>query len=202
MGYDMRWIEGMSPDQQAHYDAARATFYSACERRDLLERGASGWNAAQENVDVRYEEMMDADVAYFRLNIWGMGVARKELTEVGFFVDGRQPPAPAMPDGMTWDDCSCSHDDEPFSATCPLRGLHEALVEWTMASLGLDVPGIPAWKFSSNDGWIVTPTEIRTAVAHLDETRPSWRSEIDSEYVQRFVDWIIGAADHGGFTVY
>lgn len=63
------------------------------------------------------------------------------------------------------------------------------------------VPGIAIHKFGSNDGWLVTPEECRSAVYIWDQHPENEREKVP-EYVAKFVEWIRLAAGRGGFRVY
>jgi len=66
------------------------------------------------------------------------------------------------------------------------------------ASLATEIaePGIPAFKLESNDGWLVTPREI-AATLDLLAAAPAPQDEL----ITRFVAFLRGAVEHGGFTV-
>ena len=67
---------------------------------------------------------------------------------------------------------------------------------------------IPIMKLSSNDGWVVHPAEIRAALATNDVLRPITQEELgdpdwwDLERWERWLTFLRGAAEHGGFEVW
>ena len=111
---------------------------------------------------------------YFRLNVWGMSDAREELHKIGIVREGAFPDPPA------------SHDLADIDA-------------WRIASHGGDGPGIPVHKFCSNDGWVVTPLEVRSGVKYADEHFPGWPDTL-SPHVAEFVEWM--EASDRGFEVW
>jgi hypothetical protein len=110
---------------------------------------------------------------YHRLNIWGMGDARGELVKIGIVRDGPfpDPPSDENEDVETW---RCR------------------------AALG-DGPGIPIHKLCTNDGWIITPIEVKSGVMWADLHHPGWRDDL-SEHVREFVEWM--EASLTGFEVW
>lgn len=160
----------------------------------------------------------DAD-AYFRLNIWGMSHAVDELVRVGVM---EQAPCPEFPQpaefGLTewpehaWDDArqvwtlyERSADGWEYAVVEP--DAHELAFLMAVRSVeeqprSGDCHGIPTYKVGSNDGWLVTPTEIRTGVAWADHHEgDGWRQGL-TDYVCDFVAWMERTADIGGFRVH
>lgn len=66
---------------------------------------------------------------------------------------------------------------------------------------------IPAFKFSSNDGWWVTPAEIQRSLAVVDALTEAQRDELARDWptqIERFwqfVAWLREAVALGGFEV-
>lgn len=122
---------------------------------------------------------------YFRLNIWGMSAMRQEMTEA-----------------LDW-----SHANSPWPAP-PEEGKrskaeYEADVE-AMLTGELESGQVPAYKFSSNDGWLITPRECRTIASVLERALPHLRKGGDPawrETVRLFIKFNRYAADHGGYRV-
>lgn len=90
---------------------------------------------------------------YFRLNIFGMSRWTAAMSQLGMLSEGGQPPSFAeAPKGYRdkeWEDMPVWFRDQE---------------EAKLADHDLAGPGIPWWKFSSNDGWHVTAQECRQAV--------------------------------------
>jgi len=135
--------------------------------------------------DMYIEETPDAkerpgvsenDLAYFRLNIWGMGRFRN-LMDTGGMLD--------------WD------AEPPHGAT------GEAFSDFTLE----EPKGIPGIKFTSNDGWLVTPDEIRAALAQLEgsgnaDVIREDAGEGDIDYWLAWIHYLQVAERHGGFRVW
>ena len=77
-----------------------------------------------------------------------------------------------------------------------------------------ECPGIPSHKFTSNDGWVVLPAEIRPALEQYREAGgvvpERWDAVLAGSLAgtgggSLWLDWVeflVRAADSGGFTVY
>jgi hypothetical protein len=67
------------------------------------------------------------------------------------------------------------------------------------------LPGIPAWKLGSNDGWWVHPREIKAALETYEKlgapTPPLWSSEM-IDYWRKWITYLRRAAVRGGFKVW
>ena len=115
------------------------------------------------------------DEGYFRLNMGGMHWCSDEMAARGMTFDaGQHPPFPD-----NWDD----------------KPAVDAVLSWH----GPEMPGIPAHKFWSNDGWIVTPAECQAAV------RTGRASPPPAEHAgiwERWLDYLDRASHHEGFEVH
>jgi hypothetical protein len=128
--------------------------------------------------------------AYFRFNIWGMGAAREIMWRAGMLnVEAVHSPFPKV------EDFGGNYEDARFV---------EAVRQVTDEDHS---PFIPAYKLGSNDGWLVTPKEIKTALDRTGlweavgsvagaetEEGPDWWGE--------WIDFLRHTADHGGFRVF
>lgn len=124
------------------------------------------------------------DGAYFRYNIWGMSDARNKMDAFGMLDFRDHAPWPKaedfgfdpkedafekalaaylsgdyeaddeleLPEGVT---------EEDYDRARQLAEAEEAIKESELDP----AEGIPAYKLGSNDGWLVTPGEIATALA-------------------------------------
>lgn len=123
----------------------------------------------------------------FRLNIWGMGFYMDAMMRLGMVYPctrGRWPEA----------------DREDPSVQAFLRS-HPG-----------DTPGIPSFKFHSNDGWVVTPGECMDAVAAWHRTPEEEREqklkdariETDNHraYWAEWIDYLTLSASRGGMEVW
>ena len=155
------------------------------EQTKAIFDAAGGWQQDDKAAARKlYEAVMVAERnegTYFRLNIWGMGEYRVNMLDLGMMVDGASP-APE-----DWNEVGT----EPV----PDRD----------SGLGL----LPAYKFGSNDGWLVNKAEIEGALEVYDGLSSS---EIDlvtggpsDEGFAYWVAWIgflRHTATHGGFRVW
>jgi len=180
MGYDMYWnstppaVEAKTAEIQTRLDAATA------DRNAGL--------ITQEQADEIYEELERAQSTYFRLNIWGMGIARELMWNFGMAYDSNPDPALDVP------------TDEGFASDAYLE------------SGTKDEPGIPIHKFCSNDGWNVTPLECLGAVSQWRKfcDQQGWPYDyapLNDEnepiaFWPRWIEYLTNAADAGGFRVF
>lgn len=92
---------------------------------------------------------------YFRLNVWGMSRWVAAMDRLGMVdMDGDRT--------LGFPEVPAQYRDLDFEDYPPQ--LQEA-IDRNLADHGTAGEGIPWWKFSSNDGWIVTPEECRQALA-------------------------------------
>lgn len=117
------------------------------------------------------------DEGYFRLNIWAMGDAMRWMFEYEMMHTEVRP---------------YESINDMFSKLFNEKG-EKAALRW-----GPEVPGIASWKFSSNDGWLVTPIESKSAIdiwesadspvpRHSDGVECSWWPEW-IEYLRKSVE--------------
>jgi hypothetical protein len=134
---------------------------------------------------------------YFRLNVWGMGKYAEVMYELGMLhspsVSGDQiTPWPRWDDELPDDEAEAKYDREK----APIVSYHDPS----------EPPTIPDHKFGSNDGWQVTPDEIRAALAayadRTTELSQKARETIETDYWGRWIDYLTKAAEHGGFYVH
>lgn len=131
------------------------------------------YRAAQDRVHALYETMREAEQSYFRLNVSGMSWACDVMGRFGMaFEDPSERPEWPKPDdyGVSDDEVwaleypedypDFTWTDEKLRAACQLKADQDKILSWH----GIEVPGIPFHKFSSNDGWIVLPAEAEAAV--------------------------------------
>lgn len=186
----MYWRE-RPPADVAAYEAASTEFSKAVAARDKLERGSAAAEAAQTIVMAQMNEMSEAQAYYFRLNIWGMSDTVDVMVAHGMLCQ------PEKPSHAEWDALPPYDNDHPDANGGPEhQAAHDVLAR---AHRG-ECPGIPIHKFCSNDGWIVTPAEIRAALAQAD--RVSEPAIAIPEWWEDWLNWMKLAADHDGFEVY
>jgi hypothetical protein len=139
---------------------------------------------------------------YFRLNIWGMGTMRGIMERAGVLSYESHPSFPDYPGHEHFD-----ADDAPKDA---VGGAYREACTAVIESVASD-GRVPAYKFGSNDGWLVNPDECRVIAkglrdlvecdeVHGDEDDGSWKW---SEEALDFADFCERAAEHGeGFEVW
>lgn len=172
--------------------------------------GSPAFEAWRDQIEIAHREYEEVDARlYFRLNIWGMGTAREELFRVHVMTDVDHSPWPTPEDyGLSeyvyadlkdgaWID---EETEQPITDQSKLDYL-EARRQVRDGIPEGDACGIPLYKVSSNDGWLVTPGEIRTGIAWADHHHDGWRENL-TPYVREFVIWMEYAASRGGFRVH
>jgi len=136
---------------------------------------------------------------YFRLNIFGMGTARKLMEQA---------------DVITWDETPDSTD---WSGLDDLEEGDDGCQEAHDKVVGVLAPSgrIPAEKFCSNDGWWVTSEECATngpkllafladkeVVDIVDRGERRTLKADDLGYYKEFAQFMVDAAECGGFEVW
>lgn len=231
MGYDMYMVEGPTPAEQARIDQTSTAFRAACRARDALNgnRETEKYQAAQTAVEEAAAAMEDAEVNYFRLNIWGMGRAREVMAQVGMVKDGWRgwPDVPYQGDNPVMDEATfeamreyAEDQDLAGAAEWPAEQTkayldYKAEIEATLRRHDGDTPGIGINKLGSNDGWVVTPGECATAAKIWRDLTPEEQDaaldaaldEGDTHaevraWFEAWVVWLERAAKRGGFQVY
>lgn len=221
MGYDMHFVTKPAGEAE-QVEAARALFYAACQIRDHKQRTAAD-TPAQRAVNAAYELMQDEEVSYFRLNIWGMSRYASAMLALGMVYDSRSPAFPPAwdyrgeADETLWFGVVDHVEDgeaRPDAATDELVARARAYVEEAGKVRrhhpdGGDV--IPVHKFGTNDGWVVTPDEIKAALAVYDALPVERVEDVLAEevghgerrdYWDRWIGWLELAVDHDGFEVW
>jgi hypothetical protein len=122
------------------------------------------------------------DENYFRLNIFGMARFGGAMTALGM-IDENAKPRVDFP-----------HNDDPTA------------LERCLAQREATPAGLPAYKLSSNDGWLVLPEEIRPALELYRALRePETRvaaAGVELDYWRDWIAFLDRAATHGGFRVW
>lgn len=212
MGYDMT-IENPTEAEDVGLEVATALFYSAVKERDALDapHDDPAWIALQERVTAASKAMGQTNTSYFRLNIWGMGRYREAMHTLGMLVlDNDHPSFPDLPDGVTWEDVEIveypdQHEGEiPKPEAVAHHKANEAVLAWHMEpALGIEIH-----KFGSNDDWLVTPAEIRAALAaYRRADLPQIETALASAGIKdasdwgRWIDYLTRAEQQGGFRV-
>jgi hypothetical protein len=176
MGYDMQWSEPATEEERAR---------------------------------------LGEDAHYFRLNIWGMAEAQQAMCELGMIAPIPFPAIPRLADfGLEEAPAWYDKDDQPidYPIDTPQGRYQRACLTATDGDTG---GLIPVYKLTFNSGWRVAPEEISRSLAVYEsrcaagENPPrTYRLTQDTgEVVElswwgEWIDWLRGAAQHGGFNVY
>jgi hypothetical protein len=159
---------------------------------------------------VGYDMHAVHDGEYFRLNIWSMGEARRELWEVGVVTDIAMPMPPKLADfGLDeepWVELDADgkwvtvdDEEEPQEPSEAELAYLAAVEAWRSDPPPGDAVGIAVYKLCSNDGWVVTRGEIETGLRWADAHHEGWREGL-TDYVLEFVEWMTRCRD--GFMVF
>lgn len=215
MGYDMHFVE-RDTSKDTEYAEANQRFNQACAARNGFERDSAAAEAAQEQVEAAYADMDRFSVNNFRFNIWGMESMRVAMAQLGMLATEYSSPTWPEPEEFNLDqETIWKYDsDDLDSAPENVRAFyakHNAVLAWSPP----DEPGLPVHKFGSNDGWVVTPMNARSALVlffrkkHADpelveRVRKTWGGgDSDaSAYFDEWIDYLTRSLDHGGFEVW
>jgi hypothetical protein len=133
------------------------------------------------DMTVENDTGLSEEKAYFRLNIFGMSDYRNVMQALGMLdFDAHRPPFPCMEEFL---------NDSEYQEAC--REITDA--EAPTPS------GIPPYKTGSSDGWLITPRELRAALATYDATTKVQRSDalwsglgdVNMEERQYWNKWIL-----------
>jgi hypothetical protein len=188
MGYDMTWENRNGCDVEA-YEAARERFYEAARVRDSSGRGTGA-------ADEAFRQMAAAEKWCFRLNMFGMSRYVGFMFEHGMVYEAQQPRWPTS-DGLTdedWATEDTGHETEPMRR-------YQSAAEKVRKAHG-DQPGIPSFKFGSNDDWHVLALECSSAVEIWEAAgSPILDGGDGGAYWREWIQYLRGAAEHDGFRV-
>lgn len=194
--------DARTPDEEAAYTAANDEFDAACAERDAFPRGSDEAKHAQELVNTAYSRLHKANSLHFQLNNGGMGRTCKIMARYGMLkpaIDGDVPWPEAPEDYWEWADL----DDDARPANPAYEAIRAAYEHKLTVHSG-DTPGVAENKFSSNDGWIVTPGEAKSVQGLWNKMDPAERAAVIDE-AYWFGDWVLfnaRAATRNGYTVY
>lgn len=214
--------DALPREEAGQFNVAKAKETGDWDAHEVYDGRTERYRSAQDAVMAASAAQDGARVSYFRLNITGMGLWYTAMRELGMVFDG--PDHPPFPDveeyGVNHDDVERVEHPEHFTDAPPVdeetreKALrYIAAVDEVLTWHGAEIPGIPAHKFSSNDGWIVLPAEcdaaLRIYTAKLNEVgQDSMHNLIDNLIGPgargRWGQWLAylnGAITHDGFTV-
>ena len=167
--------------------------------------------------DMHHRKSGDGEDGYFRLNVWGMAEYRKHMLHTGmaFMVESAIPPWPECEDyGIAYEDYAAvkyaddsdydSHREAMTSKAQAKVAKYIADLEKVLRWHGDKGFGIPVHKFSTNDGWIVTPDECRDAMRiwRSGGAKPLPGHSDAVDYWNRWIKFLELAAERDGFEVH
>lgn len=177
------------------------------------------WENSATDEEVASSE--DGEPEYFRLSVWEMAMALSWMELFGVLDASKlekRLPQPVDFDlayvPKRWDEDGNDTEYEPDSAEELYLCAREA------ARDGDSGGPIPAYKLRSNDGWLVTATEIERSLGRYDERLPNrdnqpreipvpvvedgeWNGEFEVfDWWGDWIDYLRAAVDHGGFRVF
>jgi len=164
----------------------------------------------------------DGSDGYFRLNIWAMSRYEAAMRELGMVYGGNHRadwpehrPYPNDTAKQAAFDQACEdleYGDGTTTVTGePLAKARDYIAK-KRAALAFHPDGgdtIPAHKFGTNDGWHVTPAEIKAALAAYQSREG--RDAVIAEHVNAglrrahwdtWINYLERAVDHDGFQVF
>lgn len=210
-------------EEMGRLNFERAKAMGDYDSHDSYDGRTERYHHAQDKVNAALAEMDKAQTSYFRLSIFGMCRYRVLMFDLGMvFEDEPYPEFPDVEDyGTTHEDFWALGDpgSSEFAALTPERlekanafaAARRDVLGWHGKA---DTPGIPIHKFGSNDGWIVWPAECEAAVRIwekfvTDRGEENARAYVearvegyDYDYWLRWIEYLRGAARHGGFEVH
>lgn len=154
------------------------------------------------------EKNTNREEGYFRLAVWGMRECRDAMTRLGM-VDWKWSPGPwpKLEDFVLRD---YPDEDAEHAPDSPSGQYLNAVV--MMRNCVPESGLIAGYKLCTNDGWIVTPLEIKGALAVLDVYRLERADSegllykfVDAELPDFFDAWLaflVRAGEVGGFSVH
>ncbi|MER5352544.1 hypothetical protein ABT093_19705 [Kitasatospora sp. NPDC002551] len=205
VGYDMYFTDPLTKAEEVALEAAEAAISAAVHPSHLPEGPER--EAAWLVWDAMWEARDEAMGHYFRLNIWGMGSCRKAMAKLGMLTEQDHPAWPdpvdfGLPKDDPWGDGE--NEAEGGDALAEARERFEQAQKGVVEAEPQPVTGIPLYKLCSNDGWLVTPAEIKAALTSWEAADESDRRTAvgEHDWFPEWIDWLGKAKERGGFRVY
>lgn len=161
---------------------------------------------------IEHDEKLKPNERYFHFNWAGMGVACKAMDQLGMLEDIIMPAWPKPEDhGLTSQQVWPDYDDElsgdAMHGFSPEVTAFTRLYEATRDQCVAKPTGIASYKFDSNDGWLVTPTELQAALTRwrCHDNVAQAAARLVFARTNRWDEWIAyleRAMVFGGFRVY
>jgi len=136
--------------------------------------------------------LIGATEGYHQFNWHGMSRCEETMEAAGMLCHPEPPSSAewnALPDFIEdWEQLGLPYGGVAY---------FEAKQRLTLAHRG-ECAGIPAYKFHSNDGWVVTPAEIRAALRAVQTNPP----DDPPKFWPVWLDYLREAESHGGIEVH
>lgn len=140
---------------------------------------------------------------YLRRNIWGIGRFCDALLDLGMGFDSPTPEWPRDLDNVKYEDHVAYDEKLECEVGLTDRGRthlrRTELVRSTHSECG--TPGIPLFKFSSNDGWHVTVIECQQALTIYESAMAAGTPHPDAFHTDT-IPFLRLAAEEDGFEVH
>lgn len=205
MGYDMSMRKTPPPAPEHDIEQARELYEAAnkaldqARQRGLFANDRDRFCVEIGKVDalwVRYLQIKHPED--FRLNNYGMSTYCNAMLELGMMHHSTTPK-------IDWDSMPMDYDTAEEEAA-----YYEISDRLTGQHGDNPAPTIPSHKFSGNDGWFITPAEIRAALdawESFEAGTPNGFSAdtlevVQTDYWGKWIDYLRLAVDHDGFRVH
>jgi hypothetical protein len=151
-----------------------------------------------------WRQYWHADGARYHLSNRQMGDAITVMERSGMARRVPTPPHPRPVDygasGEEYDEYQDAVDrGDPVQPSSALADYLDALDRHQRANYDAEV--IPVHKLWTNDGWLVTPTELTAALPHAPEVALD-RRQRPIPWWHQWLDYLDSARGHGGFRVH
>lgn len=209
MGYDVYVADGPDETERAAVKAAEA------RRADLAARLRVATSpdevaSLRDDMDQAYDDIQTARRSYFRLNIWGMGTAREYMGAFGMLTTENMPQWPhpeaygleESPDDPEW----FEEGPDRVKAENALTVAGRRFLNDQKAVMEADHggSGIPHYKFTTNDGWLVTSREIEAALMQYENADSEHKAAAIQEgpWWPSWIAFLTYAQQRGGIRVH
>lgn len=200
IGYDMT-VVNKDPEEDGLFLAVEFDFREKVRTRYDRPRQATEWLALQEAIESSLWELEKAEASAFCLSVWEMSLARTLMDDLGMLDMTVTTPGNLSPEryGVTAEMQEIDFDEFP-EPLMPVELRAYRAVRTKALDGAVEAPqGIPFYKLGSNDGWLVTPEEIRAALAACPDAAGKYP---EIEWWKPWVEYLAYAAEHGGFRVW